>query len=203
MTSFPHLDMYRTLSYVGTSSKMTYFVHPYLGAHILTHSSSTFGCHTFFFHIYCNQIFSTIIVGGRHFWGRLGNSSISIMPPAYSCLHCDESVLNNGPGCWRVTHEYTIHSMKIRRDLVSIRRHVLPQLAHAHSTLEQWIMRYNLPTGYLKLHFTVVSFCGVWRHSSFCGWSNIAIMMKVQHKNWSSSFCTVDIFLSIFNYWYW
>ena len=87
--------------YVGTLSKMTDFAHPHLDTHILTHSHTFFFhicCHTFFPHICCTHNFSTVIVGGRHRWGRLGNSSISTMPSTYSCLHNKESVLNNGPG---------------------------------------------------------------------------------------------------------
>ena len=98
-----------TRRYVIWNDRFCTSIIVYTYSHIFSHILFSIFVATHPFSAFAAPLFSTVIIGGQHHCGRLGNSSISTVPPAYSCLRCDgQSVLKNVPGYWGVAHQWTL-----------------------------------------------------------------------------------------------
>ena len=144
-------------------------------SHIPTHSHtffSTFISHTFFFHICCTHNFPTAIVGGQHRWGGLGRVPIFVWIATNQSWTIDPRRVLRVEGSHAntpFTGSKFVETGQHRHD---------PTLEQSQTMNSEITYSHNILN--CILHFTVVSFCGVWRHSFFSGWSNISTLCTVQ-----------------------
>ena len=123
---------------------------------------------------------------GRHRWERLGNSSTSTIPPNLPipvCVATSQSwTMDPGTECWGLHANTPFTRSKFVE--TGWRQHVIHRPCPSYNSLEQWIVRCNLPTTqYFKLQ--AISWEGWIRTAEYPSWKEAIYsdtMIKMKRK---------------------